>query len=125
MHNFCSFVSSLHLLSPKTLAKDPLDSDQHEEMHSASETESEGGSDSEAVVNDAPSTNEGTVVSTHTDIAPAQIIQENSQLKGDANLAPTSVECIEKDMDPIEREVLVHSPSTLQQKTQVTSFFLI
>ena len=125
MHNFCSFVSSLHLLSPKTLAKDPLDSDQHEEMHSASETESEGGSDSEAVVNDAPSTNEGTVVSTHTDIAPAQIIQENSQLKGDTNLAPTSVECIEKDMDPIEREVLVHSPSTLQQQTQVTSFFLI
>ena len=66
MHKFSSFVSSLHLLSPKTLAKDPLDSDQHEEMHSASETESEGGSDSEAVVNDAPSTNEGTVVSTHT-----------------------------------------------------------
>ena len=61
MHNFCSFVSSLRLYSPKTLGKDPLHSDQDEEMHSASETESEGGSDSEPVLNDAPSTNEGTV----------------------------------------------------------------
>ena len=101
-----------------------MDSDQDEEMHSASETESEGNSDSEAVTQDAPSTNEGTVVITPTDIAPAQIVQHNIQLMGDTDLAP-EVEHIEKDMDALEREVLVHSPSTLQQKSQVTSFFLI
>ena len=124
MHNFCSFVSSLRLYSPKTLGKDPLLSDQDEEMHSASETESEGGSDSEEK-NDAPSTNEGTVLSTSSDIPSAHISQENSEPKGDTNLAHTSIELVEKDMDPVEREVLVHEPSTLQQQTQVTSFFLI
>ena len=107
------------------LVKDPLDSDQDEEMHSASKTESEGGSDSEPVLNDAPSTNEGTVLSTSSDIPSAHISQENSEPKGDTNLAHTSVELFEKDMDPMEREVLVHEPSTLQQQTQVTSFFLI
>ena len=50
-----------------------MDFDQDEEMHSASVTESEGRSDSEAVKQDASSTNEGTVVITPTDIAPAQI----------------------------------------------------
>ena len=99
-----------------------MDSDQGEEMHSTSETESEGNSHSEAVTQDAPSTNEGTVVITPTDIAPAQIIQHNIQLMGDIDLAP-EVEHIEKDMDAIEREVLVHSPSTQQQKSQVTFFF--
>ena len=113
MHNFCSIVSSLRLYSPKTLGKDPLHSDQDEEMHSASETESEGGSDSEEK-NDAPSTNEG------TDILPEGVSQDNSQPMGDNNFTPTSIELVEKDMDPVEREVLVHEPST-----QVTSYFLI
>ena len=103
-----------------------MDSDQDKEMHSASETESEGNSDSEAVTQDAPSTNEGTVVITPTDIAPAQIVQHNIQLMGDTDLAPeVEHNIIEKDRNAIEREVLVHSPSTLQQKSQVTSFFLI
>ena len=111
MHNFCSFVSSLRLYSPKTLGKDPLLSDQDEEMHSASETESEGGSDSEEK-NDAPSTNEG------TDILPEGVSQDNSQPMGDNTFTPTAI--VEKDMDPVEREVLLHEPST-----QVTSYFLI
>jgi len=114
MHNFCSIVSSLHLYSPKTLGKDPLHSDQDEEMHSASDTESEGGSDSEEK-NDAPSTNEG------TDILPEGVSQDNSQPMGDNNFTLTvQTEVVEKDMDPVEREVLVHEPST-----QVTSYFLI
>ena len=113
MHNFCSIVSSLRLYSPKTLGKDPLHSDQDEEMHSASDTESEGGSDSEEK-NDAPSTNEG------TDILPEGVSQDNSQPMGDNTFTPTSIELVEKDMDPVEREVLVHEPST-----QVTSYFLI
>ena len=114
MHNFCSFVSSLRLYSPKTLGKDPLLSDQDEEMHSASDTESEGGSDSEGK-NDAPSTNEG------TDILPEGVSQDNSQPMGDNNFTLTvQTEVVEKDMDPVEREVLVHEPST-----QVTSYFLI
>ena len=119
MHNFCIFVSSLRLYSPKTLGKDPLHSDQDEEMHSASETESEGGSDSEEK-NDAPSTNEGTVVSLSSDILPEGVSQDNSQPMGDNNFTPTSIELVEKDMDPVEREVLVHEPST-----QVTSYFLV
>ena len=105
------------------MGKDHLHSDQDEEMHSASETESEGNSDSEAVTQDALTTNEGTVVNTQSNIAPAQIVQHNIQLMGDTDLAP-EVEDIQKDMDAIEREVLVHSPSTQQQKSQVTSFFL-
>ena len=117
MHNFCSFVSSLHFYSPKTLGKDPLHSDQDEEMHSASETESEGGSDSKEK-NDAPSTNEGTVVSLASDILPESVSQDNSQPMGDNTFTPTAI--VEKDMDPVEREVLVHEPST-----QVTSYFLI
>ena len=119
MHNFCSFVSSLRLYSPKTLGKDPLLSDQDEEMHSASETESEGGSEEEGK-NDAPSTNEGTVVSLSSDILPEGVSQDNSQPMGDNNFNPTAIELVEKDMDPVEREVLVHEPST-----QVTSYFLI
>ena len=62
MHNFCSFVSCSHVLSSKTLEKDPLHLDQDKEMHSASETESEGNSDSEAVTQDAPTTNKGTLL---------------------------------------------------------------
>ena len=92
------------------------------EMHSASETESECNSNSEVVTQDSPLTNKGTVVITPTDIAPAQIIQHNIQLMGDTDLAPEA-EHIQKDMDAIEREVLVHSPSTQQQKSQVTSLF--
>ena len=118
MHNFCSIVSSLRLYSPKTLGKDPLHSDQDEDMHSASETESEGGSDSEEK-NDAPSTNEGTVVSLSSDILPEGVSQV-SQPMGDNTFTPTSIELVEKDMDPVEREVLLHKPST-----QVTSYFLI
>jgi len=117
MHNFCSFVSSLHLYSPKTLAKDPLDSDQDEEMHSASETESEGGSEEEEK-NDAPSTNECTVGSLTSDILPESVSEDNSQPMGENTFTPTAI--VEKDMDPVEREVLVHEPST-----QVTSYFLI
>ena len=110
MHNFCSFVSSLRLYSPKTLAKDPLDSDQDEEMHSASDTESEGGSDSEEK-NDAPSTNEG------TDILPEGVSQDNSQPMGDNNFTPTSIELVEKDMDPWKEKSWSTNP---QHRSQVT-----
>ena len=108
MHNFCSFVSSLRLYSPKTLGKDPLLSDQDEEMHSASETESEGGSEEE----------EKNDVSLTSDILPEGVSQDNSQPMGDNTFTPTAI--VEKDMDPVEREVLLHEPST-----QVTSYFLI
>ena len=108
MHNFCSFVSSLRLYSPKTLGKDPLLSDQDEEMHSASETESEGGSEEE----------EKNDVSLTSDILPESVSQDNSQPMGDNTFTPTAI--VEKDMDPVEREVLLHEPST-----QVTSYFLI
>ena len=108
MHNFCSFVSSLRLYSPKTLGKDPLLSDQDEEMHSASETESEGGSEEE----------EKNDVSLTSDILPESVSQDDSQPMGDNTFTPTAI--VEKDMDPVEREVLLHEPST-----QVTSYFLI
>ena len=108
MHNFCSFVSSLRLYSPKTLGKDPLLSDQDEEMHSASETESEGGSEEE----------EKNDVSLTSDILPESVSEDNSQPMGENTFTPTAI--VEKDMDPVEREVLVHEPST-----QVTSYFLI
>ena len=42
---------------------------------------------------------------------------------GDTDLAP-EVEAIQKDMEAIEQKVLEHSPSTQQQKSQVTSFIL-
>ena len=108
MHNFCSFVSSLRLYSPKTLGKDPLLSDQDEEMHSASETESEGGSEEE----------EKNDVSLTSDILPESVSQDDSQPMGDNTFTTTAI--VEKDMDPVEREVLLHEPST-----QVTSYFLI
>ena len=47
----------LYTSSPKALGKDPQESDQGEEMHSTSETESEGQSDSEVEKEDVPSTN--------------------------------------------------------------------
>ena len=50
-------------------------------------------------------------------------VQTNIEVMDDSDLVP-EVEALQKDMDAIEQEVLEHSHSTQQQKSQVTCFIL-
>ena len=107
---FCSSKTFAHFFkfllhtffSPKTFGKDPLDSDHEEEMHSASDTESDGQSESEGESKEEAKT--------------------NNELMDDTGFAPEAESLSNQDMNALQQQVFQNSQATQQQQSQVTSF---